>query len=87
MRASAQFALYDRQATGARLRQIRLQQGKTQADVAWLSGITQAALSNYENGKRDIPLRSLLALSGVLEIAPMDLVPALDSVRESEIAS
>ena len=41
------------------------------------------------NGARTLEqcLRSLLALSGVLEIAPMDLVPALDSVRESEIAS
>ncbi|MBM3139627.1 MAG: helix-turn-helix transcriptional regulator [Chloroflexi bacterium] len=69
--------MYDRQSTGARLREIRTQQGKTQADVAWLSGITQAALSNYENGKRDIPLRSLIALAGVLSVAPGDLVPAL----------
>jgi transcriptional regulator with XRE-family HTH domain len=68
---------YDRETTGSRLREIRLRKGKTQADVAWMSGITQAALSNYENGKRDIPLRSLLALSGVLEIAPSELVPAL----------
>jgi transcriptional regulator with XRE-family HTH domain len=78
MRTASDQELYNREATAARLREIRLQQGKTQADVAWLSGITQAALSNYENGKRDIPLRSLLALSGVLDVAPAALVPALD---------
>ena len=77
MRPSALFVPYDRATTGSRLREIRVGQGKTQTDVAWMSGITQAALSNYENGKRDIPLRSLLALSGVLEISPAELVPAL----------
>ena len=69
--------VYDRERTAARLREIRVHRGKTQADVAWRAGITQAALSNYENGKRDIPLRSLLALSDALEIAPAELVPAL----------
>ena len=77
MRASPVPLSYDRESTGSRLREIRLSKGKTQADVAWMSGITQAALSNYENGKRDIPLRSLLALSGALEISPLELVPAL----------
>lgn len=83
MRTSTETELYNRDATASRLREIRLAQGKTQADVAWLSGITQAALSNYENGKRDIPLRSLLALSGVLDVAPAALVPALDVARAS----
>ena len=69
--------VYDRERTAVRLREIRMRLGKTQADVAWHSGITQAALSNYENGKRDIPLRSLLALSCTLEISPAELVPAL----------
>lgn len=77
---------YDREATGSRLREFRVRQGKTQADVAWMSGITQAALSNYENGKRDIPLRSLLALSGVLEISPADLVPALGVALDTAAA-
>ncbi|MDA1002499.1 MAG: helix-turn-helix transcriptional regulator [Chloroflexi bacterium] len=77
---------YDREATGSRLREIRVRQGKTQADVDWMSGITQAALSNYENGKRDIPLRSLIALSGVLEISPADLVPALSVALDTAAA-
>lgn len=86
MSPQAMAVPYDREATGSRLREIRLRKGKTQADVAWLSGITQAALSNYENGKRDIPLRSLLALSGVLEIAPAELVPALGVDQETAAA-
>lgn len=88
MRTFTDTGRYDREDTAARLRQIRLGQGKTQADVAWLSGITQAALSNYENGKRDIPLRSLLALSEVLAIRPAELVPALDlAIRQQPMAS
>jgi transcriptional regulator with XRE-family HTH domain len=91
MRTSPGISRYDREATAFRLREIRLTQGKTQADVAWLSGITQAALSNYENGKRDIPLRSLLALASVLAVRPAELVPALDgapaSLEDGQIAS
>ncbi len=51
----------------------------TQSDVAWHAGITQAALSNYENGKRDVPLPSLLTLARVLEVSPVDLVPELQA--------
>ncbi len=87
MKTSTDDRYYDRDDTAVRLRQIRLNQGKTQADVAWLSGITQAALSNYENGKRDIPLRSLLALSDVLAIPPAALVPALDGQARQAMAS
>jgi transcriptional regulator with XRE-family HTH domain len=68
---------YSRSRTGEALRQTRLSRSMTQADVAWLSGITQAALSNYENGKRDIPVRALIALSRVLDVPPWTLVPAL----------
>jgi transcriptional regulator with XRE-family HTH domain len=68
---------YDRGTTGARLRRVRLTRSMTQAELAWHSGITQAALSNYENGKRDIPVRSLISLARVLGISPIALVPAL----------
>jgi transcriptional regulator with XRE-family HTH domain len=68
---------YDRAQVGAMLRERRLTASLTQAEVAWHSGITQAALSNYENGKRDVPLPALLAICRVLEIYPAQLIPNL----------
>ena len=68
---------YDRHTVGARLRSFREARGMTQSDVAWNAGITQAALSNYENGKRDVPLPSLLSLARVLQISSIELVPEL----------
>lgn len=59
------------------LRERRLSESLTQSDVAWHAGITQAALSNYENGKRDVPLPALLAICHVLQIYPAQLIPNL----------
>lgn len=74
---------YDRRAVGSRLRGFRATLGMTQSDVAWYAGITQAALSNYENGKRDVPLPSLLSLARVLRISPIDLVPEFQLAPEA----
>ena len=45
---------------GHRLREWRLRRQLSQAEVARRAGITQASLSNYENGKRDLPLPALV---------------------------
>lgn len=55
-----------RRALGEGLRMDRQDQGMTQADVARSVGITQASLSHYENGKRDISFRVMSALGEVL---------------------
>ncbi len=68
---------YDRIQVGTMLRTRRLSASHTQEEVAWQSGITQPALSNYENGKRDVPLPTLLAICRVLEIYPAQLIPKL----------
>lgn len=68
---------YDRVRVGAMIRERRLSVSLTQSEVAWHSGITQAALSNYENGKRDVPLPALLAICRALEIYAAQLIPNL----------
>ena len=49
------------------------------------SGITQASLSNYENGKRDLPLSTLVGVAGALNVSIGDLLdlPDVIVVRDS----
>ena len=68
---------YDRIRVGTMLRERSLSESQTQEEVAWHCGITQAALSNYEGGKRDVPIPTLLAICRVLEIYPAQLIPNL----------
>ncbi|MCK9487225.1 MAG: helix-turn-helix domain-containing protein [Dehalococcoidia bacterium] len=60
---------------GGRIRRARLAQGLTQAVLARRIGITQAALSNYEVGKRDVPLSTFTALAFALDLTASDLLP------------
>ena len=46
-----------------RLRDLREDRDMTQAQVASLLGIDQRVYSNYETGKREIPLRHLIVLA------------------------
>jgi transcriptional regulator with XRE-family HTH domain len=65
---------------GANARQIRTTQERSQVDVAKQVGITQAALSNYETGKRELPLSTALQLAHVLNVPLHKLLPAPDEV-------
>ncbi len=68
---------YERSQVGQAIRQTRLGKNLTQAEVAWAAGITQAALSNYENGKRDIPLPALITICRAIGSYPAAIVPGL----------
>ena len=46
-----------------RLRNLREDMDLSQAQVAAVLGIDQRVYSNYETGKRDIPLRHLITLA------------------------
>lgn len=45
------------------LKQLRLKNGKTQAEVAKFLGITQASYANYELGKTEPDIKSLKKLA------------------------
>ena len=46
-----------------RLRDLRQDADKGQKDIAALLGIDQRTYSNYETGKREIPVRLLIVLA------------------------
>ena len=62
---------------GRRLRERRLQLGRTQEALACEAGISQGSVSHYEQGKIEIPLGVLLDLCDVLEVSPLTIVPGL----------
>lgn len=70
---------------GARIREWRLRREMSQAEVARQAGITQASLSNYENGKRDLPLSTLVGVAAALNVSIGDLLdlPEMIVVRDS----
>jgi len=76
-----------RKAVGQRIREWRLRRKLSQSDVARSAGITQASLSNYENGKRDMPLSTLLGLTSALNVGLGDVldVPDVIVVRDSAL--
>ena len=70
---------------GTKIREWRLRRELSQADVARRAGITQASLSNYENGKRDMPLSTLVGVAAALNVSLGDLLelPDVIVVRDS----
>jgi transcriptional regulator with XRE-family HTH domain len=76
-----------RLAVGQRLREWRLKREFSQAEVARSAGITQASLSNYETGKRDMPLSTFLGVVAALDVSVGDLleIPDVIVVRASRI--
>lgn len=55
------------------IRTWRVRRQMSQATLADLTGITQSTLSNYENGKRDLPVSTLLRLAEHLDVDLEDL--------------
>lgn len=47
----------------------------SQRELARRAGITQASLSNYENGKRELPLFVALSVSEALRVPLGEFVP------------
>ncbi len=50
-----------------RLKELRLLNGLTQKQIAEKLNIRQNTYSQYENGNREIPLQSLIALSDIYD--------------------
>lgn len=45
-----------------RLRELRIEHGYTQQQIAFILHTRQEQYSKYENGKRDLPIKHLIAL-------------------------
>lgn len=76
-----------RRDTGRRLREWRIRRDKSQAEVARVAGITQASLSNYETGKRELPLATALNVAAALDVSLGELldVPDVIVLRDSKL--
>lgn len=74
---------------GRRLRDARRRRGLSQSEVSQSAGITQASLSNYETGKRELPLSTILNLAAALDVSLGDLMetPEIIVLRDSRIAN
>lgn len=67
------------------LRGLRLQSGKTVAEVANVLGVTVRAVSRYEAGERQISLKQVLQLSDLYDSTPEEIIRAqLNSVAVAE---
>ena len=64
---------------GEALRQARRAAGLSQSKASSAAGIDQASISDYENGKSEPRLRSLVALADAYGARPGDLLEALGS--------
>ena len=74
---------------GSRLRRLRREGDLTQAELARSAAIGQASLSNYENGKRDMPLMTAVRLMDTLGFSLGDLldgVEGIDVIRDDSLA-
>lgn len=64
-----------RRLLGANLRELRRTRGMTQMQLSCLVGtFTQASLSNYESGRREIGLADALAVCQALDVSLAELL-------------
>ena len=59
---------------GAKLRKLRREQALSQQDVERRTGISQATLSDLEQGKRGARTSTLRKLAEVLDVKPRELM-------------
>lgn len=70
--------------TGSRIRALRESQGMTQRQFAERAGCTDAAIRNYEAGRRTLKGSALDAIAGALGVAPEALMPVqVESARDA----
>jgi HTH-type transcriptional regulator, competence development regulator len=63
---------------GGKLRRLRREQALSQQDVERITGISQATLSDLEQGKRGARASTLRKLAEVLEVKPKELMKEED---------
>ena len=61
-----------------RIKQIRSELKMSQAELARQCGVTQAAISKYEDGKREPSLAMLKKIASVLGVSVDELIRDID---------
>jgi len=62
---------------GAELRRIRIACRLSQEEIAWAVGVTQGTISNYESGRSDIPVTTLIVICRALKVSPVDTIESV----------
>ena len=80
-------SLEHRAKLGQQLRTLRRKAGRSQTEVSKGAGITQASLSNYETGKREVPLSTALNIAAELDVPFSSIVETTEVivVRDSRL--
>ena len=52
-----------------KLKELRIANGYTQAEIAFLLHTRQEQYSKYENGKRELPIKHLIALCRIYKVS------------------
>jgi transcriptional regulator with XRE-family HTH domain len=63
---------------GAKLRKLRRERALSQQDVTRISGVSQATLSDLEQGKRGARASTLRKLAELLDVEPRELIKEED---------
>ncbi len=66
-----------------RLRELRIEHGYTQEQIAFILHTRQEQYSKYENGKRDLPIKHLIALCCLYRVSA-DYVLGIEKVINKE---
>ncbi len=62
--------------TGNKIKALREERGMTQYDLAVRIGVSQARISHYETGRRDLSLELAANIATALGVSVDDLLPA-----------
>lgn len=66
-----------------RLRELRIEHGYTQQQIAFILHTRQEQYSKYENGKRDLPIKHLIALCCLYRVSA-DYVLGIEKIINKE---
>ena len=66
-----------------RLRELRIEHGYTQEQIAFILHTRQEQYSKYENGKRDLPIKHLIALCCLYRVSA-DYVVGIEKIINKE---
>ena len=71
---------------GKRVKAMRTQKGISQSELAHRVGISQAHMSNIENGHSNITLENLFALHDILGVSMASFFVDIDGIQEANEA-
>lgn len=63
---------------GERLRELRLDAGISQEELAHRAGVDRTYVSSCERGRRNLTLEAIVKFAGALGVKPSDLLTGLD---------